>query len=132
MGVFSSIRDAIFGKAKAQGVPAPTTAPAAPAPSAPIDKTIAKQAGAATRHEVDVEAVLDAMAGANQLNWRTSIVDLMKLVGMDASFAERRELAMELGDADYHGTVDENIRLHRQLMEHLAVNGGRVPASLLD
>ena len=84
--------------------------------------------------EVDVEAVLIQMAAASaqKLNWRTSIVDLMKLVGMESSLAERRQLAGELGySADTNDTATMNIWLHKQVMNKLAENGGKVPASLL-
>lgn len=127
MGIFSSIRNAIFGKDEdekpepsAAAAPPPMAAPAAaPATPAPIS-------------EIDVAARLDAMQGADSLNWRTSIVDLMKLVGLDASYANRKELAIELGDTDYSGQADENIWLHRQVMNKLAENGGTVPADLRD
>ena len=125
MGIFSSIKDAIFGKAKAQ-----TPAPAAPHPGTTSTTPVAPQPQAIS--EVDVEAQLDAMPGADKLNWRSSIVDLMKLVGLDASYAERKELAHELGDTDYSGTAEENIWLHKQVMTKLAQNGGRVPADLRD
>jgi hypothetical protein len=84
---------------------------------------------------VDVEAVLTDMAARNpqKLNWRTSIVDLMKLVGMESSLSERRELARELG---YSGSTSDtatmNIWLHKEVLRKLAENGGKVPASLLD
>ena len=125
MGIFSSIKDAIFGKAKAK-TPAPTAPhPGTKTPNSPLNKT-------APMDEVDVEKRLDAMPGADKLNWRTSIVDLMKLVGLDASYEERKELATELGDKDYSGKAEENIWLHKQVMNKLAQNGGRVPASLRD
>ena len=120
MGIFSSIKDAIFGKAEAQE-------PEAPAASTPFGKSKPAELSA-----VDVEASLDAREGADALNWRTSIVDLMKLVGLDASYAERKELATELGREDYSGTAEDNIWLHRQVMNKLAENGGNVPASLRD
>ncbi|MCR2834985.1 DUF3597 domain-containing protein [Parerythrobacter lacustris] len=125
MGIFSSIKNAIFGsKAEAAEVkpaaPAPTaTAPAAPAKPAAIS-------------ELDVAARLDAMEGADKLNWRTSIVDLMKLLGLDPSFANRKELAGELGDTNYSGSADENIWLHKKTMQEIAKNGGKVPAEFLD
>ena len=68
--------------------------------AAPVAPTEAAAAEKQAAPAVDVEAVLDAMPGADKLNWRTSIVDLMKLVGMDASYAERKELAGEMGDND--------------------------------
>jgi len=85
--------------------------------------------------EIDVAAQLDQAAEARgqDLNWRTSIVDLMKVVGMDASLQERRDLAREL---DYGGdtsdTATMNTFLHKTLMRKLAENGGRVPAEYLD
>jgi hypothetical protein len=84
---------------------------------------------------VDVESILDKLAAENdqKLDWKHSIVDLMKLVGMDSSLAERKELAKEL---KYSGDTDDsaamNIWLHKQVMKKLAENGGKVPASLLD
>ena len=122
MGIFSSIKDAIFGKAEAS-----ETEAAAPKASTPFGK-----AKPAQLDEVDIEANLDGRPGADKLNWRTSIVDLMKLVGLEASYAERKELAVELGRTEYSGTAEDNIWLHRQVMNKLAENGGRVPPSLRD
>lgn len=120
MGIFSSIKSAIFGK-EAEAKPAPK-APATPAaPAAP-----------AAVSSVDVAANLDAMLGADKLNWRTSIVDLMKLIGVDSSFANRKELAGELGDTNYSGSAEENIWLHKKTLQELAKNGGKVPAEFLD
>ena len=82
--------------------------------------------------EVDVEARLAAMAGADKLNWRTSIVDLFKLVGLDPSYANRKELAQELGRTDYEGSAEDNIWLHKATMREIAKNGGKVPASMTD
>jgi len=133
MGIFSSIKDAIFGKAKAEETPAPapTRAPT-PAPSPTATSTPFNRPAPTAISEIDVEARLDDMPGAAGLNWRSSIVDLMKLVGLDASYENRKELATELGDADYSGKAEENIWLHRQVMNKLAANGGRVPAGLRD
>lgn len=84
---------------------------------------------------VDVNAVLNKMASKNseKLDWKKSIVDLMKLVGMDSSLASRKELATELG---YTGDKDDsatmNIWLHKQVLKKLAENGGKVPQHLLD
>lgn len=119
MSIFSSIKNAIFGK-KAEAAPMPTPESAAapqPAP-APV--------------EVDVEAVVSAMPGADALNWRTSIVDLMKVVGIDASYENRKSLAQELGNADYSGSAEDNIQLHKQVVKALADNGGKLPADMLD
>jgi hypothetical protein len=85
--------------------------------------------------EIDVASQLDQAANARgqDLNWRTSIVDLMKVVGMDASLQERRDLARELNySGDTSDTATMNMFLHRALMKKLAENGGRVPAELLD
>ena len=96
--------------------------------------TVAPAPTAATA-VVDVEAVLEGLAAktTQKLNWRTSIVDLMKLVGMDSSLAQRKELAQELG---YTGTLQDsaamNVWLHKQVLRKLADNGGKIPADLLD
>lgn len=88
--------------------PAPTAAPAAEA--------------------VDVASILDAMNEGKGLNWRTSIVDLMKLTGMDSSLAERKELAGELGyTGDTSDSASMNIWLHKQVMQKIRDNGGRIP-----
>ena len=85
--------------------------------------------------QVDVEAILSGMAAqaGQQLNWRTSIVDLLKLLNLDSDLASRKELAAEL---DYKGDTSDsasmNIWLHRQVMNKLAANGGKVPADLKD
>ena len=125
MGIFSSIKNAIFGSDEPES-PAPAAAPAAavaaPAPTAPPV-------------EVDVEAILEAKAAAlgKPSNWRVSIVDLMILLGMDHSLANRKELAAELGyEGPLDGSADMNIRLHRAVMRALAVNGGKVPPQMMD
>jgi hypothetical protein len=85
--------------------------------------------------EVDVESILEELAAKTpqKLNWRTSIVDLMKLVGMESSLAERRELAQELGyTGNTQDTATMNVWLHKQVLRKLAENGGTVPADLLD
>ena len=87
-----------------------------------------------SQQPVDVEAVLNSMAEKNpqKLNWRTSIVDLMKLVGMESTLAERKELADELGyTGDKNDTAAMNIWLHKQVMAKMAANGGKVPANML-
>jgi 3-oxoacyl-ACP reductase-like protein len=127
MGIFSSIRNAIFGRkedhaAATQPANAGTAAPAAPRP-APQPEAL---------EQVDVEQRLDAMPGADNLNWRSSIVDLLKLVGVESSYENREELAHELGNADYSGSAEDNILLHRQTMQALAKHGGKVPAEFLD
>ncbi len=100
-----------------QAVPAPAPAPAAPVP------------------QVDVEQVLATMQqqSGQQLNWRTSIVDLLKLLGLDSSLQARKALAAELHyTGDTNDSASMNIWLHRQVMNKLAANGGKVPADLKD
>ena len=82
--------------------------------------------------EVDVASRLDSIPGSDKLNWRTSIVDLMKLVQIDASYGNRKELAQELGNSDYSGSAEDNILLHKQVMNKIAAAGGIVPAELKD
>jgi hypothetical protein len=106
-------------------------APAAPAPSTGAS---ASASTAPTPPVVDVELVLETKAaGAGQkLDWRHSIVDLMKLVGIDSSLANRRALAQELGyTGDTNDTATMNIWLHKQVLRKLSENGGRVPADLM-
>lgn len=88
----------------------------------------------ATMTEIDVAASLDKLAASRKekLDWKHSIVDLMKLVGMESSLAERKELAADLHyTGDTNDTATMNIWLHKQVMDKLAENGGKVPASLL-
>lgn len=85
--------------------------------------------------QVDVEQILNDMqkSAGQQLNWRTSIVDLLKLLGLDSSLASRKELAAELNyTGDTNDSAKMNIWLHRQVMNKLAANGGKVPADLRD
>ncbi len=128
MSFFSKIKDAIFGK-KAE---AQTPAAADPAAPAPADAAPAAPQPVA---EVDVEAILNDLAAKSdqQLNWKTSIVDLMKLLGLDSSLTERKGLAQELGyTGELDGSAEMNIWLHKRVMQELAANGGKVPANLLD
>ena len=122
MSIFSKIKDAIFGHKAA----------AAPVPTAETSAIPMNDVAAAPAAPVDVAASLGAMEGADNLNWRTSVVDLMKLVGIDASYENRKALAHELGNADYSGSAEDNITLQKQVMKALADNGGMVPAELLD
>lgn len=126
MSIFGKIKDAIFGRREeAAAAPRPATAvpSATPVQPRPQPQPLA---------EVDVEAKLDGLPGSGNLNWRTSIVDLMKLIGLEASYGERKELAQELGRTDYSGTAEDNIWLHDRVMDELARNGGKVPARLRD
>ena len=134
MSIFSRIKDAIFG-ANAKAAPAPTTTSAKPAPSAAPKPASAAPTTAPAAAAVDVEAVLEGLS-ANQkqkLNWRTSIVDLMKLLDLDSSLENRKELARELGyKGDTSDSATMNIWLHKQVMTQLAAHGGKVPASMRD
>jgi hypothetical protein len=132
MGLFSKIVDKIFhhDKAAPSGAapaPAPSPTPTAPAaastPAAPV----------APAAPVDVEAVLISMAEieGGGGNWRTSIVDLLKLLKLDSSLEARKDLADELGvHAGEPGSAEQNIALHKAVMKKLADNGGQVPESL--
>lgn len=129
MGFFSKIFSKIFPSANAaEVVPVPPVAgpagaPAAAAPAAPASIALG-----------DVAPILDAMPGAAALNWRTSIVDLLKLLGLDSSLAARKELAGELfySGSDEPGSAAWNIWLHKQVMRSIAANGGTLPPELRD
>jgi len=125
MGIFSTIMDKIFHHPAATATPAATPA----APAAPSSTAAAARPPA----PVDVEAVLTKIAADKgvQLNWRTSIVDLLKLLDMDSSLSARKQLANELNvHAGADGTAEENIALQKAVMNALATNGGKVPDSL--
>jgi 3-oxoacyl-ACP reductase-like protein len=133
MGIFSSIKNAIWGsdEDKAKPAAAPAAAPAAPKP-APAPAAPAAPAPPTPISEAEMAARIGAMPDADKYNWRTSIVDLMKLVGLDPSFANRKELAEELGMTDYGGTAEQNIALHHAVMNLLALEGGKVGGMLKD
>ena len=134
MSVFSKIFDKIFHRGEAASTSADTTAAAPSYPSAG-DAAAAGAAAGAAAQPVDVEAVLNGLAAKNpqKLNWRTSIVDLMKLLDLDSSLQERKDLATELGyTGAKDGSAEMNIWLHKQVMNKLAANGGKVPADLKD
>ena len=154
MGIFDKIKDAIFGHA-ANAAPMPGTAAGQPSASAPVSPTQASPApatpsatpasaapsagstaaGSTASAPVDIVPILDAAVKKNgqHLNWRTSIVDLMKSLDLDSSLESRKELAKELhytGDTGDSATM--NMWLHKALMKKLAENGGKVPADLAD
>ena len=138
MGIFDKIKDKIFGQNNKTAA-ASTRAPSGPPmPGTVTGGSTAPSAAtppAATMNTVDVEAMLEGLAAkqGGKSNWRYSIVDLMKLVGMESSLAERRELATELGyTGDMNDTAPMNIWLHKQVMRKLAENGGKVPKELMD
>lgn len=124
MSFFGRIFSKIFPSANA----AETTAAAAPAEAAAT-----AAAAPAPVSLGDVAAILEARPGAAGLNWRTSIVDLLKLLDLDSSLAARKELATELnysGNGE-PGSADWNIGLHKVVLARIAANGGQVPAELL-
>ena len=128
MGIFDSIRDSIFGKANAAPVPPSTGTATTPAPQAPAPASPGAQI-------VDVSAVLERAVAAKKqkLNWRKSIVDLMKALDLDSGLDARKKLAKELNyTGDTKDSAKMNIWLHKALMKKLADNGGKVPADLLD
>ncbi len=80
---------------------------------------------------VDVDGILDFMNEGKNLNWRTSIVDLMKALDVDSSLSARKELAKELNyTGDTNDSASMNIWLHKQMMAKLAANGGKLPADI--
>ncbi|MDB5870942.1 MAG: hypothetical protein JWQ07_384 [Ramlibacter sp.] len=131
-----SILGNIFNKIFHRGaVPDATTTASTQDASNAAAAGVAAQATAVATAPVDVEAVLNGMAekNAQKLNWRTSIVDLMKLLDLDSSLQARKELATELGySGAKDGSAEMNIWLHKQVMNKLAANGGKVPAELRD
>ena len=125
MSIFGRIKDAIFGSdAEAQETPRPK-----PTGNAWADAPVGEPKA---RPMVDIESNLDNMPGADRLNWRTSIVDLMKLIGVDSDYESRKALAGELGRVDYTGSAEDNVWLHRRVMNELGANGGQVPAEFRD
>jgi hypothetical protein len=132
MGILSNIFHKIFPSSHPAGTQATTPAGTPGAPAQPT-ATAAPAAPAAPMAEVDVEAILNGKSGASALNWRTSIVDLLKLLDLDSSLQSRKELAAELHyTGDTNDSASMNIWLHRQVMNKLAANGGKVPADLKD
>ncbi len=129
MGIFSSILSKLgFGKAEAAEQPAAAVqAPVTPAPAA--------AAAPVAISVVDVVGQLETLAAkhAEKLNWKVSIVDLLKLLGLDSSLGARKELASELGcPAEKMGdSAQMNMWLHKTVLQKLADNGGNVPKELL-
>ncbi|MEN0077034.1 MAG: DUF3597 domain-containing protein [Paracraurococcus sp.] len=136
MSVFGNILSKIFGHSQASAQTSPdaagagTSAGAPPPPGAPDDAAAGK---APSLSDVDVAAILDGLAAKapQKLDWKHSIVDLMKLLGLDSSLDARKELAQELHyDGNTSDSAAMNIWLHRQVMQKLAENGGKVPEEL--
>jgi hypothetical protein len=119
MSIFGKIMSAIFGT-RADAAPASGGAATSPGSAAPTQS-------------VDVAPILDKAVAAKgeKLEWRTSIVDLMKALDIDSSFAARKELAKELGyTGDSNDSASMNVWLHKQVMTKLAANGGKLPADI--
>ena len=144
MGVLSSIKEKIFGKAAAEPVKTaakPTAAATAEADGKAKAAAMAAAAAADATVEkvpakpVDVEAVMEAAVKVKgiKLNWRVSIVDLMRALDLDSSLAARKELAKELkyNGTDPDGSAEKNMWLHKELMKTLAANGGKIPKELI-
>jgi hypothetical protein len=140
MSVFGNIMSKIFGQA-ASAASTSTSAPtqagagsqASTSSSANASVAGGTPASAGVKQNVDVGAVLNGLAAKNsqKLNWKQSIVDLMKLLDMDSSLSARKELASELKYAgDTNDSAAMNVWLHKQVMLKLAENGGKVPDDL--
>lgn len=148
MSILSSIFSKIFPSSHAKSAPAPTAAsPATPGTTTPnqAPSQAGATAGAAGQQpstpavqpvsQVDVEKILDDLNAKSpqKLNWKTSIVDLMKLLDLDSSLNARKELAKELNyTGDTNDSAAMNVWLHKQVMSKVAANGGKVPADLKD
>ncbi len=137
MSIFGSLMGKILGTSAhaSEATVSTTTAAAPPAPMTPTSSASASSTATAAPPAVDVELVLETMAAGTpqKLDWRNSIVDLMKLVGIDSSLANRKALAQELGyTGDMNDSAAMNVWLHKQVMRKLAENGGQVPANLTD
>jgi hypothetical protein len=133
MSIFGTIVNKLFGKAKpdqpapaVEATPDPTAAQAAAPAATPAPALLA---------DVDVAVVMDQFVSESgqTLNWRTSIVDTLKALGVDSSLEHRKELAKELKySGDTNDSASMNIWLHKQVMQALAANGGKLPADLAD
>jgi hypothetical protein len=131
MSIFGKIMSAIFGT-KADAAPAGGGTAASPT-SSPAASGGSSSTPAAPAQSVDVAPILDKAVAAKgeKLAWRTSIVDLMKALDIDSSFAARKELAKELGyTGDSNDSASMNIWLHKQVMTRLAANGGKLPSDV--
>ena len=127
MSIFGKIMSAIFGTHAADAAPLP------PSASSGSAGTAANTTSAAPAATVDVAAILDKAVAAQKekLEWRTSIVDLMKALKLDSSLTARKELAKELKySGDTNDSAKMNVWLHQQMMKNLAANGGKLPADI--
>ena len=136
MGWFDKVLSTLgIGSAKAAPAPQPQVAPPSNTSQVPVEPP-APTAAPVPVPVVDVVAQLEQRAAANpqKLNWRTSIVDLLKLLDIDSSFSARKEMAAELGcPADKMAdSAQMNMWLHKTVLARIAANGGNIPADLLD
>jgi hypothetical protein len=134
--MFATLMSKVFGhkapETTAAAAPAPAADPAQPTPAAVAAP--AAPAAPTSLAQVDVTAILDGMAAKSgeDLDWKKSIVDLMKVVGMDSSFKARQELAKDLNyTGDMHDSASMNIWLHKEVLTRFAANGGKLPANLV-
>jgi hypothetical protein len=137
MSIFGSILDKIFHHGQSSASAATPTSPAASqaaqSTAAPAGAAASATSASARLSDVDVEAVLTKLASSKGGggNWRTSIVDLLKMLDLDSSLAARKSLAQELNvHAGADGSAEQNIALQKAVMQKLAENGGKVPESL--
>ncbi|MCP3412660.1 DUF3597 domain-containing protein [Bradyrhizobium brasilense] len=135
MSIFGKIMGAIFGSSATAAPAGGTATSAAPAggSGSASSSPAAVPAGAAPVQSVDVAPILDKAVAAKgeKLEWRTSIVDLMKALDIDSSLSARKELAKELGyTGDTNDSASMNIWLHKQVMTKLAANGGKLPPDI--
>ncbi|MDQ2660152.1 MAG: DUF3597 domain-containing protein [Verrucomicrobiota bacterium] len=141
MGLFNTLMSKIFSHASAAdssastaSAPAPASQPSSPTAPPASGGAAPAAAPAPAASSVDVAATLDALAQKNseKLDWKHSIVDLMKLVGMDSSLSARKELAQDLHyTGDTNDSAAMNMWLHAEVMKQLAANGAKVPQDLL-
>jgi len=134
MSFFGKIKDAIFGKANAQTAPVDTSSAEPTTSAGPITSHNPTTSGVPAG-DVEIASILDAAVKANgqTLDWRKSIVDLLKALNIDSSLSARKELASELGyTGDTNDSATMNVWLHKAVIKKLADNGGKVPADLLD
>jgi hypothetical protein len=134
MGLFNNLMSKIFSHAGSAPAAAPGTQTQSAPAAAQQSQAPAATATAVAPPVVDVTAILNDLAKKNpeKLDWQRSIVDLMKLVGMDSSFTARKQLAAELHySGDPNDSASMNIWLHKAVLTKLAENGGKVPQELL-
>ncbi len=133
MSIFGKIMSAIFGHAAGATPPSGGTASAGAAAGGGTSTASSTASSAAPAQSVDVAPILDKAVAAHKekLEWRTSIVDLMKALDIDSSLASRKELAKELGyTGDTNDSASMNVWLHKQVMAKLAANGGKLPPEI--